>query len=129
MRASRQPERGTWAVGQLFFARRAGVRLHRGAARSGNRYLASRAAVEPDAFERLVDFFERLLPEIRDAQQVFWRAMQQVIDGEDAALLEAIRRAHGQANFGGAHVQSRRQILSLAVDRPQRNARHGGPSL
>jgi len=62
-------------------------------------------AVEADAFEGFVDLFKRLLAEVRDAEQVFLAAVEQVVDGEDAALFETVRGPHGEADFGRAHLQ------------------------
>ena len=59
-------------------------------------------------------------------KQVFARAVQQVVDREDAALFEAIGRADGQADFGRAHLELVLHVLRLLVGTVQRNARHGG---
>ena len=82
--------------------------------------------IEADAFQRLVDFFERLLAEVRDAQQVFARAVQQVVHGEDAPFFEAVGGADGEADFGGAHFESIADVLRFFEGTIERNAGHGG---
>jgi hypothetical protein len=80
------------------------------AAKLNVRWLAARA-IEADVFERLVDFFEGLFAEIRDAEQVFARAIEQVVDCKDAALFEAVGGADGEADFGRAHLEFVFKIL------------------
>jgi hypothetical protein len=72
-------------------------------------------AIKADALERLVDLFERLLTEVRNAQQVVTRALQQVVNRKDASLFEAVGRADRQADLGGAHIQTIGQITGLLI--------------
>src|ERR1700680_2204503 len=95
---------------------------------SGHGGFALRAAEKADSFQGFVNLFQGLFAEIRNAQQVIARAMEQVVDGENASLLKAIRRADRKADLGRAHVQAGAEILGLAVERTQRNARHWVPS-
>ena len=95
---------------------------------SGNRHLLWRAGrtVEAHRFKSAENFFQRLLAEIRNAQQVISRTVQQISYAEDASLFQAIRCADRQANFGRAKVQLlvERSVLFFGLN--ERNAGHRG---
>jgi hypothetical protein len=52
--------------------------------------------------------------------------MEQIVDREDAALFEAIRGAHCEADLGGAHLQAIPHVLRLFVSAIEWNACHVG---
>jgi hypothetical protein len=84
---------------------------------------------EADAFERFVDLFERFFAEVRDAEQVFPLAVEQVVYSEHAALFEAIGGANGEADFGTTHLQLFSQVDGVLVSAIQWDACHRAPSL
>ncbi len=89
--------------------------------------LAFGGPVETNAFERLVNFVERFLAEVGDAQQILAFALQEIVDREDASLLEAVGGSHGKPDFGGAHLQPLGQFLGLFLNRAKWNATHQFP--
>lgn len=78
--------------------------------------------MEADSLESLVNFFESLLAEVGNAQQIFARAMEQIVDREDAFFFEAVGRADGEADFRSAHFQTILQSLIGQFGLVQRNA-------
>jgi len=88
-------------------------------------HLLSVGAVEADTFQGGKNLVERLLAEIRDAQQVFARAIQKISHGENATFLEAVRRADGEADLGGTHLKASLLATGLFVGGAKRNAGHG----
>src|SRR5262249_4542007 len=83
----------------------------------------SAAAIKADAFERLVDFLQRLLTEVGNAQEIIARAIEQVANREDAFLLEAVGGSHRQADLGRAEVQAIGQRLSPPFGGVERDTR------
>src|SRR5262249_27419471 len=87
------------------------------------------ASVKTDAFQGSIDFFQRLLAEVRNAQQIFSRAVQQVVDRKDASLFEAIGRSNRKADFGRTHFQAIVQVILRVRNGRQWNSSstHGFP--
>src|SRR3954470_13642379 len=83
-------------------------------------------SVEADVFKGLVHLFERLFAEVRDAEQVFARAVKQIVHCKDTALFEAVGGPHREADFGRAHLELFFEILGMLVGLIERNARHVG---
>jgi len=79
-------------------------RADRSASRASRRRFVP-GSIEAHALQGEIHFLECLFAEIGDAQQIVARAMEQVLNGEYAALLEAIRGSHGQTDLGRAHFQ------------------------
>ena len=82
--------------------------------------------MEADVGQRLVDFLERLFSKVGDAQQIFARAMQQIVDGEDTAFLETICRADRKAHLGRAHFETRVEVLAFFIRTVQWDTCHEG---
>lgn len=82
--------------------------------------------MEANLGECVIHFVERLFAEVRNAQQVFPGAVQQVVDCEDAFFFEAIGRADGQADFGRAHLEPILHTLIGEFSMIEWNAGHRG---
>jgi hypothetical protein len=82
--------------------------------------------MKADAFEREVDFFQSLLAEVGNAQQIFARAVQQIANGEDPSFLETVRCTNGQANLGSAQLQAFLHRARFFFCAAQWNARRHG---
>src|SRR5262249_29595448 len=83
-------------------------------------------AIEADSLERRVDLFQGLFAEVRNAQQIIAGAVEQIADGKDAALLQAVRRADRQPDLGGGHFQSIGELTFLSASIIHGDARlHG----
>src|SRR6185436_10133536 len=87
-----------------------------------HRLLPPAGAVEAKLLQGLVDFFQGLLAEVGDAQQILRGAVEQIADGEDSFLLQAVRRADGQADFGRAHLEALRHETQMFFFTTERNA-------
>jgi hypothetical protein len=55
--------------------------------------------------QSLVNFFQCLFAEIGNAQERFRFAVQEIADGEDAFLFQAIRRPDLKIDFGNAQFK------------------------
>jgi hypothetical protein len=85
-------------------------------------------STETNTFQRQVNFFQGLLAEIRDAQQILAGAMEQIVDGEDPFFFETVRGANRQPDLGRTHVQLIGNVFGLRIGRTKRDARtHGFP--
>jgi hypothetical protein len=101
----------------------------RGDSVRGDGFALARLAVTPgskesDRLECAINFFERFLAKVRDAQQVFWLTVEQVFDVEDAAFFETIGRAHREADLGHAHYQVTLDHLAFVFDEAKWNPCH-----
>ncbi len=52
--------------------------------------------------------------------------MQEIVDGEDTTLLEAVGRADRQSHLGGAHLEASGEVLIVFKRAVQRNTCHEG---
>jgi len=86
-------------------------------------------AVEAEFFEGFIDLFEGLVAEVGDAQEPVGRTVEQIADGEDATFFEAVGGANGEADLGGAHLQTLLHEAGLFVLTAEWNAgtAHGIP--
>ena len=86
-------------------------------------------AIKADPLQRLVHLLQRLLAEVRDAQQILAGAMEQVVDRENPPLLQTVRRPDRQADLRRAHLQLVGKVLGLGVGRSEAELRvaHGFP--
>jgi hypothetical protein len=84
-------------------------------------------SIKADPFQGRVNFLQRFLAKVRDAEQIVTRTIQQVMYRKDPAFLKAIRRSDREANLGRAHLQPFMKATGRFLGSTKRNACHGFP--